>query len=241
MRIFLTKNYDEMSKRAADLIASAILLNPNCTLGLATGSTPIGTYQELIKKYRQGILDFSGLTTVNLDEYKGLAPDNPQSYRFFMQSQLFNHVNIDISRTFVPDGLNEDSNAECERYEQIIKSAGGIDLQLLGMGPNGHIGFNEPDVEFIPETHCVKLTQSTIDANKRFFEKEEDVPRFAYTMGIRTIMLARKILIIVNGEKKAQIVKDAFFGPITPKVPASVLRLHPDVILVGDEAALSLI
>ena len=179
------------------------------------------------------------MTSVNLDEYKGLSGDNGQSYRYFMDTHLFNYVNIRKDHTFVPDGLEPDSQKACEAYNQIIRSVGGVDLQLLGLGHNGHIGFNEPGDFFEKETHCVDLAASTIEANKRFFEKEEDVPRQAYTMGIQNIMFARKILIVVSGEAKADIVAKAFCGPITPQVPASVLQLHKDVTLVGDQAALS--
>ncbi|MBR3645793.1 MAG: glucosamine-6-phosphate deaminase, partial [Lachnospiraceae bacterium] len=191
--------------------------------------------------YNKGDLDFSEVTTINLDEYKGLSPDNDQSYRYFMNQNLFNHINIDKNNTYVPDGLEPDSEKACSKYNEIIRSNGGVDLQLLGLGNNGHIGFNEPGEAFEKETHCVKLTESTINANARFFEKIEDVPTEAYTMGIKAIMQARKIVVVVNGAQKAQIVKEAFFGPVTPKVPASVLQLHNDVTLVGDKEALSLL
>lgn len=238
MKIYCEKDYQAMSRRAAAIIAAQVVLKPDCVLGLATGSSPEGTYEELIRRYQAGELDFSQVTSVNLDEYKGLSGENDQSYRYFMDTHLFNHVNIDKSRTFVPDGLEEDSERACGNYNEIIRREGPVDLQLLGLGNNGHIGFNEPADIFEKETHCVNLTESTIEANKRFFEKEEDVPRQAYTMGIGNIMQARKILIIVSGEGKADIVKKAFTGPVTPEVPASILQFHPDVILVGDEAAL---
>ena len=239
MRIYHTKNYDEMSRKAADILAAQIVLKPDSVLGLATGSTPVGAYGQLIEGYKKGQLDFSEITTVNLDEYKGLAPDNDQSYRYFMNTNLFDHVNVRPECTHVPDGLTKDEDAECARYEALIKSLGGIDLQLLGLGGNGHIGFNEPDDCFEKLTHCVTLTQSTIDANKRFFEREEDVPRQAYTMGIGAIMNAEAVLVIVSGKQKAKIVKEAFTGPVTPKVPASVLQLHRNLIIVGDAEALS--
>lgn len=239
MKIYQGKDYKEMSRKAANIVSAQIILKPDCTLGLATGSTPIGTYQQLIEWYQKGDLDFSQVTSINLDEYKGLSGDNDQSYRYFMDHQLFNHVNIDKNKTFVPDGTIEDSNVACEKYNEIINNSGGIDLQILGLGHNGHIGFNEPGDAFDKETHCVDLTESTIEANKRFFEKEEDVPRQAYTMGIKSIMQAKKILILVSGEEKADIIAKAFNGPITPQVPASVLQLHNDVTIVGDEAALS--
>lgn len=239
MRIYKTKNYDAMSRKAANIIAAQIIMKPNCVLGLATGSSPIGTYKRLIEEYQNGDLDFSEVTSVNLDEYKGLTKESDQSYYYFMNEKLFKHVNIDKNRTNLPDGIAQDSEAECIRYNNIIKSVGGVDLQLLGLGHNGHIGFNEPDDCFAKETHVVKLTQSTIDANSRLFANPDEVPRYALTMGIKTIMEAKKILIVVSGEDKAEIVQKAFFGPITPQVPASILQLHPDVTLVGDELALS--
>ena len=214
-------------------------MKPHAVLGLATGSTPVGAYKQLVEWYNKGDLDFANVTSVNLDEYKGLSPENDQSYRYFMNTNLFNHVNINKERTFVPNGLEPDSEKACAAYNETIRSVGGIDLQLLGLGNNGHIGFNEPNGQFDRTTHCVNLTQSTIEANKRFFASEEDVPRQAYTMGIKTIMQAKKILIVVNGENKADIVERAFFGPVTPEVPASILQLHNDVTLVGDEAALA--
>lgn len=207
-------------------------------LGLATGSSPVGTYQQLIEWYKKGDLDFSQVTSINLDEYKGLGPDNDQSYRYFMNTNLFNHVNINKNHTFVPDGLEKDSDKACSEYNHIITREGGIDLQLLGLGHNGHIGFNEPGAAFEKETHCVDLTESTIEANKRFFDSEESVPKQAYTMGIKSIMQAKKILVIVSGESKAEILKEVLHGPITPAVPASILQLHNDVTIVADEAAL---
>lgn len=239
MRIYRAKDYEEMSRKAANLIAAQVIMKPDCVLGLATGTTPIGTYRQLVEGYEKGDLDFSAVKTVNLDEYKGLSPENNQSYRYFMNENLFRHVNICLENTNVPNGLAEDAEAECARYNQVIRDLGGIDLQLLGLGVNGHIGFNEPDDAFAKETHLVTLTQSTIDANSRLFDRIEDVPHYAFTMGIRSIMQARKILVVANGENKADIIKKAFFGPVTPQVPASILQMHPDVILVGDEAALS--
>ncbi len=230
-----------MSRMAANIISAQIIMKPKCVLGLATGSTPLGIYEQLIEWYKKGDLDFSEVTTINLDEYKGLAPDNEQSYRYFMNTNLFDHINIDKDKTFVPDGLEMDSKKACSDYNQTILNSGGVDLQLLGLGNNGHIGFNEPDEAFEKETHCVKLSDSTVEANARFFDNVEDVPKEAYTMGIKSIMQAKKIVIVVNGEKKAKIVKEAFFGPVTPKVPASVLQLHNDVTLVGDEEALKLL
>lgn len=239
MKIIKAKDYTQMSRMAANIISAQVILKPDCILGLATGSTPIGTYDQLIEWYKKGDVDFSQVTTINLDEYKGLSPENDQSYRYFMNTHLFDHVNIDKSKTFVPNGLEADSEKACSDYDRIIADFGGIDLQLLGLGNNGHIGFNEPDEAFAKGTHCVSLTQSTIDANARFFASLEDVPKEAYTMGIRTIMQAKKVLVVVNGSQKAGIVKEAFFGPVTPRVPASILQLHSDVTVVGDEEALS--
>ena len=238
MKIYKAKDYKDMSRKAANII-SAQVIKPNCVLGLATGSTPIGTYDQLVEWYNKGDLDFSEVTTVNLDEYKGLPRTNDQSYYYFMHQHLFDRVNIDPERTNVPNGMEPDAEKECGRYEELIRSLGGVDLQLLGLGHNGHIGFNEPGEAFEKETHCVDLTESTIEANKRFFASADDVPKQAYTMGIKTIMQAKKILIVVNGENKADIVERAFFGPVTPEVPASILQLHNDVTLVGDEAALA--
>ena len=241
MKIIRTKDYEEMSRKAANLISAQILLKPDCVLGLATGSTPIGIYDQLVEWYKKGDLDFSTVKTVNLDEYKGLTRDNEQSYYYFMHHHLFDRVNIDEENTHVPNGKVENGDEECLRYEALIESMGGVDLQLLGLGRNGHIGFNEPGQAFETGTHCVDLQESTIEANKRFFASAADVPRQAYTMGIKTIMQAKKILVVVSGEDKAEIVKKAFFGPVIPGVPASILQMHNDVILVGDEAALSLI
>ncbi len=239
MRIIRTRDYDSASKAAASLIAAQIVMKPECVLGLATGSTPIGTYAQLIKKYQEGELDFSLVNSVNLDEYKGLSPENDQSYRYFMNEHLFLHVNIKPENTFVPNGLEPDSEKACADYNRIIKEKGGIDLQLLGLGLNGHIGFNEPTDIFEKETHCVDLTESTIQANARFFSSIDEVPKQAYTMGIQTIMQARKVVLIATGSAKAQIVKDAFFGPVTPRVPASILQFHNDVTIVCDEEAMS--
>lgn len=239
MKIYKAKDYKDMSRKAANIISAQVIMKPNCVLGLATGSTPIGTYDQLVEWYNKGDLDFSEVTTVNLDEYKGLPRTNDQSYYYFMHQHLFDRVNIDPERTNVPNGMEPDAEKECGGYEELIRSLGGVDLQLLGLGHNGHIGFNEPGEAFEKETHCVDLTESTIEANKRFFASADDVPKQAYTMGIKTIMQAKKILIVVNGENKADIVERAFFGPVTPEVPASILQLHNDVTLVGDEAALA--
>lgn len=240
MKIVKAKDYNDLSRKAANIISAQIIMKPHCVLGLATGSTPIGTYKQLVEWYNKGDLDFSEVTTVNLDEYKGLTRDNEQSYYYFMNENLFSKVNIDRNRTFLPDGTEPDSKKACDAYNQIIHSVGGVDMQLLGLGHNGHIGFNEPGIAFEKETHCVKLTERTIKANMRFFVSENDVPKEAYTMGIKTIMSAHRILVVVSGSDKAEAVKNAFFGPVTPSVPGSILQLHNDVTVVADEAALSL-
>ena len=241
MKIIKTKDYEHMSRVTANLLSAQVIMKPDCVLGLATGSTPVGAYKQLVQWFQKGDLDFSEVTSVNLDEYKGLSPENDQSYRYFMNHNLFDHINIRKDHTFVPNGLEPDAEKACDDYNRIIHDLGGIDLQLLGLGNNGHIGFNEPSSSFEKETHCVDLTQSTIDANARFFSSLSEVPRQAYTMGIQTIMQAKKIVVAVSGQGKASIVKEAFFGPITPQVPASVLQLHSDVTVVGDEAALSML
>ena len=241
MNIIRTGNYKEMSRKAANIISAAVIMNPHCVLGLATGSTPIGVYEQLVDRYQKGDLDFSQVKSINLDEYKGLARENEQSYYYFMDRKLFSKVNIKPENIYLPDGMEKNSEKACAEYEQIIKTLGGIDLQLLGLGHNGHIGFNEPSDEFIARTHCVNLTTSTIEANKRFFASYDAVPKQAYTMGIRTIMSAKKILLVINGKDKAEILKEALLGPVTPRIQASVLQLHPDVTVIADEAALSLI
>ena len=241
MRVYIGKNYDEMSRIAANVLSAQVTMKPDCVLGLATGSTPIGTYKVLIERCANGDLDFSQVKSINLDEYVGLSGEHDQSYRYFMNNNLFNHINIDKANTNVPNGLAEDVDAECERYNNVINTLGPIDIQVLGMGHNGHIGFNEPDDHFPLETHKVDLAQSTIDANARFFASADEVPRQALTMGIKTIMQAKKVLVVVSGKDKAEIVKKAFTGPVTPQVPASILQMHPDFTLVADEAALSLV
>lgn len=239
MKIIKAKDYDDMSRKAANIISAQVIMKPDCVLGLATGSTPIGMYKQLVEWYNKGDLDFGDVTTVNLDEYRGLPKENEQSYYYFMHSNLFDYVNINPERTFLPNGMSEDPDAECARYEEVIRATGGVDLQLLGMGHNGHIGFNEPGEAFEKGTHCVDLQPRTIEANKRFFASVDDVPKQAYSMGIRTIMMAKKILVIVSGEDKAEALKNSLFGPVTPKVPGSILQMHPDVTVVADEAALS--
>ena len=231
MRVYVAEDYTGMSRKAANILSAHVILNPSCVLGLATGSTPIGTYKQLIDWYNKGDLDFAEVHTVNLDEYVGLSPEHDQSYRYFMQTNLFDHINIKRENTNVPNGLAEDLEAECARYNQVIRDLGGIDIQVLG--------FNEPGHAFELETHAVDLTQTTIDANARFFASKDEVPRRAVTMGIKSIMQAKQILVVVSGADKADIVKAAFTGPVTPAVPASILQMHPNVVLVGDKAALS--
>lgn len=238
MRIYRETDYRAMSCRGANIVAAQILLCPGSVLGLATGSTPVGMYQELAEKNRAGKIDFSKVQTVNLDEYVGLAPDHEQSYRYFMDRNLFDHININPDTTHVPNGLAADLAEECRRYDRLIEDLGGVDLQVLGMGRNGHIGFNEPGDIFHRGTHVADLTDSTIDANARFFDSRDQVPRQALSMGIHNIFQARRILLLVSGKEKADAVAAAFHGPITPKVPASILQLHSDVILVGDSEAL---
>ncbi len=241
MKIIRAKDYDDLSRKAANIIAAQVILNPESVLGLATGSSPLGLYAQLIKGYEAGDLDFSRVRTVNLDEYRGLTPDNDQSYAYFMRENLFRHINIDPANTNVPDGTEPDADKECARYDAVVESMGGVDIQLLGIGLTGHIGFNEPAPEFKKGTNCVDLDPKTIQSNARFFQSIDDVPKQAYTMGIQTIMKAHKILLIANGEGKADILYRACCGAITPEVPASVLQLHPDVVVVADEAALKVI
>ena len=239
MRIYMEADYDGMSRRAANLISAEVIRKPDCVLGLATGSTPVGTYKQMVAWHQHGDFSFKGVRSVNLDEYRGLAPTHDQSYRYFMQTNFFDHIDILPENTNVPDGLAADPEAECARYDQLIRSLGYADLQLLGMGRNGHIGFNEPGKNFVKETHVVDLAESTIDANARFFAARDDVPRQAFTMGIGCIMAARRILLLVSGADKADAAYNAFCGPITPECPGSILQLHNDVVLVGDKAALS--
>ncbi len=239
IKFVCAKDYDEMSRKAANVISAQMIMKPNSVLGLATGSTPIGTYACLAERYEKGDLDFSQITSVNLDDYKGLPHENDQSYYYFMNDNLFSKVNINLNNTYVPDGTIEDSAEACSKYDEIVRATGGVDLQLLGLGHNGHIGFNEPAEVFPKGTHCVTLAQSTIDANARFFASKEEVPTQAYTMGIQTIMSAKKILVVVSGQDKADIVEKAFLGDVTPQVPASILQLHQDVTIIGDEAAFS--
>ena len=241
MLLYKVKNAEEMGYKAGEIIEAQVILKPNCILGLATGSTPIGAYRYLAEEYEKGKVDFSEVSSINLDEYVGLSGQDSQSYRYFMKEQLFDHINIDQNRTYVPDGLADSPLDACEGYDKIIKESGGVDLQLLGIGGNGHIGFNEPADSFIKETHVVTLTEDTRRANARFFDSMEQVPTHAITMGMGGIMSARKILLMASGKGKAKALFDAFYGPISPEVPASILQLHPDVTVVADEDALSLV
>ena len=236
MKVYRAQTLPEMSRKAANIISAQIILYPASVIGLATGSSPVGTYDQLVEWYEKGDLDFSGVTTVNLDEYCGLPGSDPHSYRYFMEQHLFSRVNIDPGRTHLPNGMAEDVEAECRRYDQLIASLGGVDLQLLGLGHNGHIGFNEPSAAFEKTTHCVELGERTRRANARFFQSPDDVPRRAITMGIKSIMQAKKILLIVNGEDKRETLHRALFGPVTPSLPASILQLHPDLTVVACNA-----
>lgn len=231
MRVIKTESYEEMSRKAAGIMAAQITLKPDTVLGLATGSTPVGAYTKLAELNQKGELCFSLVRTVNLDEYRGLEGTHPQSYRYFMQQNLFSKINILPENTHVPAGSSADASAECAAYDALIQSLGGIDMQLLGIGNNGHIGFNEPADAFVLPTHEVALTQSTLKANSRFFEDPSLQPRSALTMGIAPIMAAKRILMIA-GPEKAEILKEALYGPVTPAVPASILQLHPDLTVV---------
>ncbi len=235
MKFFTVENYDKLSRQAANIISAQVIMKPNSVLGLATGSSPLGIYRQLIDWYNKGDLDFSEVTSINLDEYVGLDESNDQSYRYFMQHNFFDHINIKRENTYVPNGCTDDTDRECAEYDARIERVGGIDLQLLGIGLDGHIGFNEPADIFVKATHVVDLHESTIRANARFFESEDQVPRQAITMGMISIMQAKKIVLIANGEAKKDIVQKAFFGPITPTIPASILQLHPDLTVIYSE------
>ncbi|MFI3212278.1 MAG: glucosamine-6-phosphate deaminase [Eubacteriales bacterium] len=241
MVIYEGKDYADVSRKAANILSAQVIMKPRAVLGLATGSTPVGMYKQLVEWYNKGDIDFSQVTSVNLDEYKGLDDSNDQSYRYFMNTNLFDHININKEQTFVPNGMELDEEKACADYNALIDQVGGIDIQILGIGGNGHIGFNEPGDNFEQATHCVDLTKETIEANARFFESIDDVPKKAYTMGIKNIMLAHKILLIATGKAKAEALYQAFYGPIVPEMPASILQLHHDVVIVADAEALSVI
>ena len=232
MKIIHAKDYADMSRKAANIISAQVILKPDCVLGLATGSTPIGAYKQLIEWYEKGDLDFAEVSTYNLDEYRGLSHDDPQSYHYFMRENLFDHVNIDVANTHVPDGSNPDAAAACAEYDEVVASAGYPDLQLLGIGNNGHIAFNEPGDAFIKETHVVSLKKSTIEANKRFFTSIDQVPTQAITMGVGSIMQAKKVLLLAEGPVKKDALEKALYGPICPQMPASILQLHPDLTVI---------
>ena len=235
MKFITVDTYEKLSRQAANIISAQVIIKPDCVLGLATGSSPLGTYKQLIDWYNKGDIDFSGVTSVNLDEYVGLDGSSDQSYRYFMNKNFFEHINIDIKNTFVPNGCAEDLEKEGLEYDKHIEELGGIDLQLLGIGLDGHIGFNEPDRYFVKSTHVVDLHESTIKANSRFFANEDEVPKQAITMGMVSIMQAKKILLIASSKAKYDILKKAFYGPITPEIPASILQLHPDITVIYSE------
>lgn len=241
MRLIVTDSYEKMGMEAANIVAGQVYLKPNSVLGLATGSTPVSMYQRLVAVHQSVGLDFSEVTTFNLDEYIGMSPDNPQSYHYFMQENFFRHINIRPENVFLPNGMAEDMVAEGERYEQLIESRGGIDLQVLGIGQNAHIGFNEPDVKFAATTHKVELDEETIQANSRFFASADEVPRYAISMGIKTIMMAEHVILLANGSNKAAAVYKAVCGDVTPEAPASILQLHRDVAVIVDEEAAALL
>ena len=241
MKLIKTKNYQEMSRTAANIVSAQIILFPKSVIGLATGSTPIGMYRQLAEWNYKGDLDFSKVKTFNLDEYIGLPKDHDTSYFWFMRHNFFNHINIDLINTYLPDGLAEDVEKECQNYEENIRNSGGIDLQVLGLGHNGHIGFNEPDSVFKKNTHIAVLTERTISANARFFENPEQMPKTAITMGMGTIMQAKRIIMMCSGEEKSPTLRSALLGDIDPLLPASILQLHTNVTVVADEAALRFI
>jgi len=241
MKIYIEENYEKVSKRAALIMASQVISKPDSVLGLATGSTPIGMYEELIQMYKRGEVDFSNVTTFNLDEYYKLPIENENSYYSFMMNTLFNHINVNMDNVYLPNGMTDNVEEECKNYEQKMKEAGGIDIQLLGIGGNAHIGFNEPDNKLSVDTNIVDLTEETIKDNSRFFDNEEDVPKKAISMGIGSIMKAKKVILVASGEGKAEAVRDMTNGYINTQVPASVLQAHPDFILVIDKDAAKLI
>lgn len=242
MKYLVAENTEEMSLLAADIFAEQIKRKPDCVLGLATGSTPVPLYAELVRRNKSGKADFSRVRSVNLDEYVGLGEHHPQSYRYFMQQHLFDHINIDPANTCLPDGLAADITEACREYDKLIIGWGGIDLQLLGIGHNGHIGFNEPGTVFTLKTHMVDIAERTRLANARFFENDpKKVPKQAITMGIGNIMGARKIILLVSGESKAEILRRSLTEDVTPAVPASVLQLHPDLTVIADREAAAVI
>ena len=241
MRIIVCENYEEVSKKAAQMILSQVTLKPNSVLGLATGSTPIGMYENLVKFNKKGDIDFSEVRTFNLDEYYNLPKNNDQSYHYFMHKNLFDHININPANVHIPNGMTDDVNAECKRYDELIKEADGVDIQVLGIGNNAHIGFNEPTVSFEKGTHLVELEESTIEANSRFFDNIGDVPKKAITMGVGSIFKSRKIMLIATGENKAAAIYNTVYGKVAPEVPASILQFHSDIVLILDKEAAKLL
>ncbi|MBP3780890.1 MAG: glucosamine-6-phosphate deaminase [Selenomonas sp.] len=241
MRIIITDSYEKMGLEAANIVAGQVYLKPNSVLGLATGSTPVSMYQRLAAVHKNVGLDFSEVTTFNLDEYIGMSPENPQSYHYFMQENFFRHININQDNVYIPNGMAEDMTVEGQRYEKLIEAKGGIDLQVLGIGQNAHIGFNEPDVKFAATTHKVELDEETIQANSRFFASIDEVPRYAISMGIKTIMMAEHVILLANGKNKAEAVYKAVCGDVTPEAPASILQLHRDVAVIVDREAAALL
>lgn len=241
MRVINAKSYGDMSRKAANVISAQVILKSNCVLGLATGATVLGIYEQLIDWYQKGDIDFAGVRTVNLDEYVGLSKDHEQSYRHYMDMNFFQQINIKPKNTHLPNGMAESIEEECHRYDALVEGLGGIDLQLLGLGHNGHIGFNEPNEAFEKLTHCVQLKETTRKANARFFEGEAQVPKKAITMGIKSIMQAKRIVLCVSGAHKAEILKQVLTGPVTPALPGSILQMHPNLTVVADEEALSLL
>ncbi|URZ08834.1 glucosamine-6-phosphate deaminase [Clostridium felsineum] len=241
MELLVVKDYEEMSKKAAAIIASQVIIKPNSVLGLATGDTPLGMYKELIKRYKENEVDFSKVKTFNLDEYYGLTKDNIQSYHFYMMNNFFKFINIDSNNVNIPNGTYNDIEENCLNYERKIKESGGIDVQVLGIGVNGHIGFNEPNVNFEAQTHLVNLDEKTIKSNARFFNSIDEVPKQAISMGIKTILQSRKIILLANGEAKAEAIYNTVKGKISPEVPSSILQLHQNVTIILDESAAKLL
>lgn len=240
MRIIVCDNYDLLSKKAAQIVGSQMILNPKSILGLATGSTPIGMYKNLIKMYEEGLIDFSKTTTFNLDEYYQLPINNDQSYHYFMDENLFNHININRENIHIPNGMADDIDAECVLYDKMIDD-NGIDIQVLGIGNNAHIGFNEPTINFNKGTHIVTLDESTREANARFFNSLDEVPTKAITMGTGSIFKSKKILLLASGINKAEAIYNTVHGKVTPEVPSSILQFHKDVIIILDKEAASLL
>ncbi|MDB8790563.1 glucosamine-6-phosphate deaminase [Romboutsia sp. 1001216sp1] len=239
MRILVCKDYNEMSKKAAQMIASQLTLKPDSVLGLATGSTPIGMYKELVSMYEEGLIDFSEVKTFNLDEYFELPKSNEQSYDYFMRENLFNHINIKEENIHIPNGMTDNIEKECKNYDEAIKEAGGVDIQVLGIGHNAHIGFNEPTINFERGTHLVNLKESTIEANARFFDSIEEVPKKAITMGTGSIFKSKKIMLLASGEGKAEAIYNTVYGKVLPEVPASILQFHNDIVLILDKDSAS--